>query len=844
LSLETLERRILLSFLAPLSSGTGGPSPVALAAGDFNGDGIQDLLVSNFGDASDPPGNVTVLLGNGDGTFRQGQSYETRPPHSTPSKLTVADFNGDGKPDFVVLDGQSPSTVSVFLGNGDGTFLAGPAYLTSTQGTTDLAAADLRGDGITDLVVVNVNEGFGGFGSVEVLLGNGDGTFQYPQLFPAGLRPTTVAVADFNGDGKPDLVVASSIRGDFLSVLLGVGDGTFADPLRVPGSDHQAAVVAVGDFNGDGKPDLALAENGTALEVLLGNGDGTFQPGTRYHDAGQQPTSLVAVDLNGDGFLDLATADLGPFFYDHRGVSVLLGNGDGTFQPAQSYPAGSAPFALAVADFNGDGRRDLAVVNRDVKAGNVAVLLGNGEGTFRSTTDLFTGNASPVPVAVGDFTGDGLRDDIAAATNYGDVRVFLGNGDGSFQTGTRYQLPNQQISGLAVGDFNGDGNEDLIAVSGPYGSGSVWVLLGNGDGTFQAPFRYQTGRVLTSVTVGRLRGDGSPADLVVTSDATVLVFLGNGDGTFGTPVSYPVDGSPTSVSVGDFNADGKPDLVVSNNYYDQPGTVTLLLGNGDGTFQPGVEFPVGGHPFSVAVGDFRGNGILDLVVTGSSETEGPGNTVSVLLGNGYGYFDVGVTYVVGEFPRSALVGDFDRHGKADIAVVNDTGSTVSVLRGNGDGTFGTAVSYAVDRQPTCLAAGDFNGDGFPDLVVGNNGAHSPTVLLNAADGTPRPVGCGGPCTPDGAAAAAGFVFRPTAAGWPTTLAPNAQATPAASRVGDLERLFASLVAKPTAVDLLQSADRIARGLPAPSREPAHLGGVPGLWEIPAVITPVWEDGHG
>src|SRR5262249_54084615 len=185
------------------------------------------------------------------------------------------------KPDFAVIDNHQQGTVSIFLGNGDGTFTPAGIYVTSaTGGTTGLAAADLRGNGITDLVVVNPSDGFNGSGSAAVLLGNGDGTFQAPQEFAAGLRPTFVAVGDFNGDGKPDLVVGSSIRGDFTCVLLGNGDGTFQPP-RFLGGSHQAVSVAVGDFTGDGKADLAFAGVG-GVEVLLGNGDGTFQPGTRY----------------------------------------------------------------------------------------------------------------------------------------------------------------------------------------------------------------------------------------------------------------------------------------------------------------------------------------------------------------------------------------------------------------------------------------------------------------------------------------------------------------------------------------------------------------------------------
>jgi hypothetical protein len=339
---------------SPVAAGNG---PVAIAVGDFDGDGKMDLAVANVNDA-----DLTILLGNGDGTFTAAPSPATG---IWPSGVAVGDFNGDGKLDLAVVN-QDTDNVTILLGNGDGTFTAAPVSPYVGSGPLSLAVGDFNGDGKLDLAVAN----WAG-NSVSILLGNGDGTFISAfQTLATGSEPFlgSIAVGDFNGDGNLDLAVTNSGSNN-VTILLGNGDGTFTPAASSPATGSFPDGIAVGDFNGDGKLDLAVTNSHSdTLTILLGNGDGTFTPAPVSPATGGSPCSVVVGDLNGDGKLDLAVVN-----FDST-VTILLGNGDGTFTPAPPYQyTGGGPKALAIGDFNGDGALDLATAN--FMANNVSVLL-------------------------------------------------------------------------------------------------------------------------------------------------------------------------------------------------------------------------------------------------------------------------------------------------------------------------------------------------------------------------------------------------------------------------------------------------------------------------------------
>lgn len=338
-------------------------------------------------------------------------------------------------------------------------------------GTTPqaIAIADFNSDGRPDLAVAN----FGG-NSVSILIGNGDGTFRSTTAFHTGSRPLSVIAADFNNDGNMDLALADNTSSGTVSVLLGTGTGSFqAAVLYSTGS--YARWATAGDFNGDGKVDLAVVnQTSNNVSVLLGNGDGTFQPAVNYN-CGSAPVFVTTADFNGDGFLDLAVADASGG--SQSDVSVLLGNGNGTFQAATSFAVGSRPEALTVKDFNGDGILDM--VSANYNSSNVSVLIGNGNGTFQSAVNYAAG-ASPISIVTADFNGDGKADLAVADFKGSTTGVLIGNGDGTFQPVVFFGAASSP-RGIGSADFNGDNAPDLAVVN--ESSKNVSVLLNTG-GTF------------------------------------------------------------------------------------------------------------------------------------------------------------------------------------------------------------------------------------------------------------------------------------------------------------------------------------------------------------------------
>jgi hypothetical protein len=549
--------------------------------------------------------------------------------------VIASDFNGDGKLDLATANAES-ETISVLLGNGDGTFQTHKDNSTAIAASCiSLAAGALRDDKGKDIVA-----GCQAEGEVVVLLSNGNGTFKAAKAYPVPGGVDIVALGDFNGDGKLDVAVTNGGTYDMVSILPGTGSGTLKGAVPF-GTNFGPGGMGVADFDGDGKLDLVTADSGApfgvtvgSISVLLSNGKDLFAARTDYSVGDENVTGaysgIAAADLTGNGKPDLIVPITFAFPYE---ISILMNKGNGTFKPFVSYPLPTGAVAVVAGDFNNDHKPDIAVAN------------GNGTGS---------------------------------------ITVLLNSGTGTFPTYTQYSI-NGISDGLAVGDFNKDGNLDIVATNG--------------------------------------------------SQSTISVLLGNGTGTFPSFATYPTGSSPYGVTVGDFNGDGWPDIAVANQ---SSGTVSILINkaDGSGTFLPKVDYAAagGGAPLTLAAGSFRGNGIIDLAVATNSAFGG----IEVLLGKGDGTFQTAVPYDTLNNANGVVVGDFNNDGNLDMAVsIASAGSAfgfVTILPGLGNGTFGPEVTLTSAPLPYGIVAADFNEDGGLDLATGNGttagDTGSATVLLN------------------------------------------------------------------------------------------------------------------
>jgi hypothetical protein len=622
-------------------------------------------------------------------------------------------MNGTVKTLFLVLLAATGASAQF-------TAASGSPFATGSM-PRSVAVGDFNGDGKPDFVTVSFNGS-----SVTVLLGNGSGGFTPTGPFAVGTNPQSVAVADFNGDGKPDLVTAN-FSGNSVTVLLGNGSGGFTATASSPVSVGASPVfVATGDFNGDGKFDIVTANSGdNSITVLLGDGTGRFAAAAGSPFAvGANPQSVAVADLSGDGILDIVAANAGD-----NTVTELLGDGTGGFTVAAGSPfsVGVQPQSVAAGDLNGDGKLD--IVTADAGSNNLTELLGDGTGGFTAATGSpFAAGANPQSLAIADFNGDGNLDIVAVNSGNNTATVLLGNGTGGFTPAPSSPFATGLYpQSVAVADFNGDGKPDFVIAN--FNGNSATVFLNSLPAITAVP---------ASLTFYAGTGLAAPAAIPVsvTSSASGYTYTASSNQSWLTPApSSSATGGATIVNLSASTASLAAGVYTGTvrytapNFFDAATVVTLSVASPSGGLEAasGSPFALGATPASVAVGDFNGDGNPDLVTANNS------NTVTLLLGDGTGGFTAaaGSPFAVGTNPQSVAAADFNGDGNLDLVTANFGDNTVTVLLGNGSGGFTAAAGspFAVGTNPQSVAVGDFNRDGKPDIVTANNGNDTVRVLL-------------------------------------------------------------------------------------------------------------------
>lgn len=690
--------------------------------------------------------SLAVLVSSGAAVGQEVRFVQPSEAHELsgmPSDLLIADrVGGAGQDVFVTIFDRAQVAI---LGNTSAGGLLPARYTAAPFNPGRLALADLNGNQILDLVLTETESDF-----VYISLGNADGSFELPVRSDADHDPTAIVVADMNGDGVPDLVVATASEvGGEANVLLGRGDGSFdydvnaARRLRA-----QAFDVAVADIDGDGFLDVVVPSLEGSIGILRGDGTGALGR-VSLIATGVQLLRAQLADIDGDGNIDIVASDAGAF-----GLRVLLGDGNGDFAMGEFAPLGSSPWSLRLADVNGDGVSDAVVAMPGTS--DVGFLLGRGDGTFAPAQYLLA-PFRPFAADAFDLDDDGYPDLITASqTGVGGALYVMRGGVGGF-SGIEATAHRAQVTGIAVSDFDFDGMPDIVIGSGA--TRSVSAVRRNAQGGYRAPVVLVEEANPVAIAFGDLDGDGR-TDIVAakSTEPFLLAGLANGDGTYADPIEFHIPWVVDALAVGDLDGDGLDDVAVRINR----GTefaVALLYGPLDQDPPAAVELAVEGVPAAVAIVDFDGDGILDVAVGNSTQpfatvfvgegsrewgepltigttappvtltwgdVDGDGgldllygvfNGVRVQYGEGGGEFSAAATLFVPGVISAIALRDLTGDLLPEVLAVSQSTRLLVAHPNHGERSFGSSTSVPLGANPAGLTTADLDGDGRYDVIT-------------------------------------------------------------------------------------------------------------------------------
>jgi uncharacterized repeat protein (TIGR01451 family) len=697
----------------------------AFVAEDFNNDSVSDLVLN----VSQPAAGLSIATSNASGGYEDPRMIYT----GGVSKVRAGDLNNNGVKDLAVITNEAPGRLLLLTGDGAGGFSA-PANIETGPSPMALAIADFNGDGISDLAVTTGPQGpepIPDSYNLAIYLGDGAGGFSAARNFGFTTRfgslPSQLETGDFNGDGIPDLAVLGSAG----PAIIFIGDGSMGFTISSLSNVTQAGMMALGDFNGDLKTDLAISQfgNGNIL-IWISTPGGVFQPAQSV--AGQL---LLAADLNGDGKSDLLLRSLGD-------ISVLFATSDGHFTEPERYIPGGASNLAAVGDFKRDGRdlrTDLFIIlsfSLPFRAPSidVAVLTPDAQGDFDAPrainylppNTLFSGNLNDMES--GDLNGDGVLDLVIADSGLPDVVTMLGKGGGEFNAAVTVNsgVTSGSPRAIELGDFNHDGISDLAVIYSA--SQKIVVMLGNGQGGFTPTAQHNTGNDPRNLVLADFNNDGN-LDLVAKAQSGDLaLFLGDGLGAF-TESSTGIGGNLAILifTTGDFNGDGNVDIVYGDVFQaPSPEGLKVLFGNGQGGFAAPINVRTDTNVGFISVADFNLDGRDDLVYSSAAS----GIAVFVVLSNSGGSFNPPVPYQAAFDVSDILPKDINGDGKLDLIVSTSGDASVSLLLGNGDGTFNQVMSFRIFDALSLIKTGDFDGDGDIDIAFARSNFPQFGVLQN------------------------------------------------------------------------------------------------------------------